>query len=95
MARFIIHGEVISFSQNQKNIRVHNADAMKQFWKDEDIDTILGWAGDQPPLSTVSVKELVDRCEVGDIVDYTIETVDRKSGRGVRGVDLRVIVSAR
>lgn len=93
MARFVVRGEVIPFIRNQRNIRVQNLNALREFWNVEGIDTDMDWNPNEV-LVTLSSREFVDRCSEGDIVDYTIETWDRANGRRIRGVDLRVITPA-
>ena len=47
-----------------------------------------------PPKATVGRKELVERCDAageGAEVEYDLEVQDRANGRGVKGVDLRVV----
>jgi hypothetical protein len=90
MPSFTIRGEVIPFIDRQRNIRVHNVAALRQFWADEDIDTDMDWDR-REVLITLSKEEFVDGCDIGDTVDYTIESWDRADGRRIRGVALQVI----
>jgi hypothetical protein len=40
-------------------------------------------------------KKLIAQCEDGDVVAYTIQTVDRNNGkRGIEGVELEVVRKA-
>jgi hypothetical protein len=93
MAGFIIRGEIIPFSAQRRNIRVHNDAALRQFWADERIDTKLDWDRSKV-LIALNIQRLVNRCEIGDIVDYLIETRDQANGRRIRGVALEVVTRA-
>jgi len=77
--------------EKQRNVAVANIRELREFWTAENIVTQLDWAGTSPPLVTVGTRALVNRCEPGDEVEYVIETCDRTSGRGIRGLDLRVV----
>jgi hypothetical protein len=94
MSRFVVKGTVRAMGEKQRNIAVENIRELREFWTAENIVTQLDWAGTSPPLVTVSARELVNQCERGDEVEYVIETCDRASGRGIRGLDLRVITRA-
>lgn len=91
MAQFTVRGEIVPFSSNQRNIRVQNSAELKAFWQQERIDTDMNWAS-CPPLVTVSKQSLVSQCQIGDEVEYVIETQNRSNGRrGIRGVSIRVV----
>jgi len=91
MPQFTVRGEVVQMGDNQYNVRVQNAPELDQFWRENDIDTRLDWAGDSPPLVTVSRADLVALCRPGDTVDYNFETWDRADGRRIRGLALSVV----
>jgi hypothetical protein len=91
MRHFTFRGILQGFGRNQRNVRVTNTAEARQFWTDNNIDTRLDWAGN-PPLATVSRRDLINRARIGDMVEYVIEYVDRRNGRrGVRGIDLRTV----
>jgi hypothetical protein len=80
--------------KSQWNVLVRNVDELLRFKEDHQIKTDFGWDGMTPPKCTVSRQQLVARCDAageGAEVEYEMETEDRTTGRGVRGVDLRVI----
>lgn len=94
MPSFTARGALERFGKDQWNVLVRNVEEMRQFWSQHRIDTKIEWAGTSPPKATVSRRELVARCEAageGAEVEYDMEVQDRANGRGVTGVDLRMV----
>lgn len=79
---------VEAFTGHQHNLRLLDLNATEEFYQDNHIRTRLHW---HDPRITVSIRRLVEMCRPGDVVEYEFETVDRRNGRGIRGVNLRVI----
>lgn len=92
--RFTARGSLERFGKDQWNVLVRNVDEIVRFWDLHGIKTRLDWAGMDPPKATVGRKPLVARCNAageGVEVEYDMEVQDRANGRGVTGVDLRVV----
>lgn len=95
--RFTARGTLERFGKSQWNVLVRNSEELIRFWEEHRIGTRLDWAGMDPPKATVGSMALVARCDAageGAEVEYEMEVRDRTNGRGVAGVDLRVIAPA-
>jgi hypothetical protein len=93
MNRFTVRGVVEAYIRQQRNIVVENVAELRQWWEEQHIDTILDWDRARV-LITLSTREFVLACEIGDVVDYTIEWRDQADGRRIRGVELAVVAPA-
>ena len=87
MGTFSVVGTVPNFRGDQFNLPADNGVDLEAFYKTEKIDTILTYSGGRPVV-TVSGLSFVRACRPGLRVRYTIASVDRSNGRGIRGVKL-------
>jgi hypothetical protein len=109
MPQITVHGPIERNKERSAheptwNVLVRDMDELTKFWRDNQIDTLLDWAGMDPPKVTVGRQELIARCVAageGAEVEYDMETDDRRPTakhpngfHGVKGIDLRVIMPA-
>ena len=90
MGKFIVHGFVPDIDDHGFDIRVENVRELVNFWHTEQITTGLRRVNDIPTIA-VRKHDFVKKCQPGDKVKLTIESVERRTGIGIRGVDLEVI----
>jgi len=90
MSQFKAVGKVPSFAGNEFYLRVNNGKELEKFYKDERIDTKLGYAEGKPVIGVRG--ELTTYCKPGNLVELIIETKDRKNRfRGIRGISIKVL----
>jgi hypothetical protein len=92
-SQFVICGSVTKGIRDEWRIKAYNQVELEQWWDDQQIKT-KNPRQHKGLLRHVPIRgRLVSRCELGDRVRYTIQTVDRPNGRGVEGVSVEVVSS--
>jgi hypothetical protein len=90
MGEFKVIGTVPPFVRNEFYLRVDNGNELEKFFRDEKIDTKLGYAEGKPVIGVRG--ELTTYCKPGDHVHHTIETQDKKNGfRGIKSISIKVL----
>ena len=88
MAQFVVLGTVPYFEGDEFNLPADNGPELEAFYKGERIATTLHRVGAKPVITVRG--RFARRCRSGKRVRHTIESVDRKSGRGIKAVDMEI-----
>jgi len=89
MKQFTVRGIVPPFKRNEFWLRVDNGAELEEFFKVEKIDTKLTYAEGKP---LICVREkFASCCKPGNHIRHTIEVYDRKDGRRIRGIGIKVL----
>jgi hypothetical protein len=91
-ARLTVHGEVVDTIAKDLGIRIQNEEEAREFWRVNQIDTMLDWAGKGPPIFSIGRKKDVESCKPGDEASMTVEVQDRVGGkRGIKTIAFEIL----
>jgi hypothetical protein len=96
MAQFAATGKVVKTIGADVGVEADNAEALRDFWQEEGIETALEWMG--KGTAVISINRQLDKaqCKIGDRVCLTVEAVTWGTGkRGIRTVDFDVLEQAK
>ena len=89
MIQFKVLGIVPPFNRNEFWLPVDNGDELEEFFRVEKRDTRLKYAYGKPLICVRG--ELAKLCKPGAHVRHTIEAYDRKDGKRIRGIEIKVL----
>ncbi len=94
-------GPVKKMGATQFNVLEYDTDRYMAEFERAGCDTKPGWSGSKPLLVTISRREWVSQLNPGDIVEYVLEPVRRKSEDSptgfkveTKGIAMRIISRA-